>query len=280
MVEWRYKMINRRCINIACGDSYVVNWRNYDYAPHSDAVIKTDLLRRLPEQDLSADVIYSSHFFEHIPRNCVQDFINECFRVCNHNGWLRLVLPDLEELCKSYLLEVESGNHEKAKFIVLEMIDQCVRKSPGGELGEYYKRLQSTTHDTNDMKGYIKLRTGHDLSLVEEEPKFKSKYTALLSPQKIISWIEKQYCRLIVRLLPRAFRHQNVSFASVGEQHAWIYDFYMVEQILKQAGFVNIRRMSANTSNITEFPFFPLDVNKDGQLRKGKESMYIEAMKP
>jgi len=59
-----------------------------------------------------------------------------------------------------------------------------------------------------------------------------------------------------------------------------IYDFHSVEQLLKRVGFVNVERVTSSTSNIVDFPFYPLDVTKEGLPRKGLESMYIEAVKP
>lgn len=91
---------------------------------------------------------------------------------------------------------------------------------------------------------------------------------------------ERFYIRAVLGLLPPAFRKQNVSTATVGERHAWLYDFYSVEKLLRKAGFVEIRRVSPTTSSIPGFPFFPLDVYEDGSPRKGVESMYVEATKP
>jgi hypothetical protein len=59
-----------------------------------------------------------------------------------------------------------------------------------------------------------------------------------------------------------------------------MYDYYSLESLLRQVGFIDVQRMSATTSNIPDFPFQPLDINHDGLPRKGVESMYIEAVKP
>lgn len=102
----------------------------------------------------------------------------------------------------------------------------------------------------------------------------------LRNPTQLRGRLERIYCEMVLALLPSAFRQQNVSLARVGERHAWIYDFQSVERLLKEAGFVDVTRVTATTSAIPDFPFFPLDVMSDGQPRKGLESMYIEAAKP
>lgn len=266
-------------VNIACGDSFIDGWKNFDYQPYSPLVTKANLLDQLPLSDISADVIYSSHFLEHIPRNLVEFFLAECFRVTKPGGRLRLVLPDLEEMCRTYLDCRDKGEHDKADFLVLEMIDQCVRSIPGGELGSFYKNLIPTTLN-EEMVNYVRQRTGHELQSESVVAKGNRWIRNLKSFNRVFSKIERLYCGAILKLLPAAFRQQNVTTAEVGERHTWIYDYHSVEKLLKQSGFVNVSRVTSTTSNIQNFPHYPLDVNHDGNPRKGLESMYIEAVKP
>jgi len=263
-------------VNIACGNSYVDGWVNFDYAPVSPAVIQANLLGRLPLDNAVAGVVYSSHFLEHIPRRRVAGFLAECFRIMKPGGQIRLVLPDLDELCREYLRQRDAGVHEKADFVVLEMLDQCVRTESGGELGAFYGSL--SRRGTSDMMAYVAARTGEALS--------NAPSAAPLSGQRRISvallWrrLERLYCRALTVLLPSAFLEQNVSFAGVGERHAWIYDFHTLSDLLEHAGFVSIRKMNFNQSEIGGFPLCPLDVTPAALPRKGLGSMYVEAMKP
>lgn len=268
-----------RYINIACGDSFVEGWRNFDYEPFSSAVTRANLLKRLPLSDNYAEVVYSSHFFEHIPRSLAAQFLSECFRVTQLGGRIRLVLPDLEEMCRCYLASRECGEHDKADFLVLEMLDQCVRIFPGGELGDFYARLQSSPTHRKEMIEFIRHRTGHEIRLTSAPVSGRWK-RVLENPALLFGKLEKLYCKAVLALLPTAFRRQNVSLASIGERHAWIYDFHTIAQLLEQAGFTEIERVTAMTSSIANFPFYPLDVTKEGLPRKGLESMYIEALKP
>ena len=264
------------CLNIACGDSYLPGWLNFDYVPHSMHVKKVDLLKRLPLPDNCADVVYSSHFFEHIPRPLVSLFVAECFRICKPGGKIRLVMPDFEELCTAYLSYRSANDHVYADFLMLEILDQCVRTRPGGELGDFYNALEQTNPDHSELISFIRQRTGHQInpSLAERKKIHVSDYITGVKRK-----IEQYYIKMVLTLLPKAFRRQNVSLASVGERHAWLYDFHSVKEILIQAGFTSVQKMSAYTSNIPDFPFKPLDLNEDGSIRKGSESMYIEAQK-
>lgn len=267
-----------RCINIACGDSFVEGWQNFDYMPFSPVVRRANLLGRLPLAAGYAEVVYSSHFLEHVPRNLVDQFLAECFRITKSGGRIRLVLPDLEEMCKTYLENRARGEHDKADFLVLEMLDQCVRTLPGGELGAFYSGLQGSPARHKDMIEFVRQRTGHEVRVAA--PTAGGWRHALASPSKLMGKLEQLYCGAMLALLPSAFRRQNVSLAAVGERHAWIYDFYSVDRLLMQAGFANVTRVTATTSMIANFPFFPLDVTREGIPRKGLESMFIEALKP
>ncbi len=58
-----------------------------------------------------------------------------------------------------------------------------------------------------------------------------------------------------------------------------MYDFYTIEQLLKQAGFTDVQRMTSSSSNIPDFSLYPLYLTVNELPRKGIESMYIEAIK-
>lgn len=268
-------------INLACGDIFINGdgWINFDYASCSSAVRKANLLGELPLESNSALLVYSSHFLEHIPYGEVPSFIAECHRLLQPGGILRLVLPDFENLCRAYLENRESGKHREANFILLEIIDQCVRQDSGGELGRFYQDLRNTTNDEDPMINFVKERTGEDIQLSSLVYPRTSLSIETLT-RKIQSRIERIWIRLVLNLLPRSFRNQNVSLASVGELHHWLWDYDQLYSVLNAAGFASIERHSAHTSSFPQFPFVPLDLDADGHPRKGLESMYIEAIKP
>ena len=263
-------------VNLACGQSYIENWVNLDYSPHSNFVKKTNLLRKLPLKDNCAKCVYSSHFLEHIPSNNVKKFLQECYRITAPNGVSRLVLPDFEELCQTYITTRKNGENDKANFLILEIIDQYARLTPEGELGKYYSFLKK--HHDQIMINYVQERTGYLIKNEIIKPKSNLK-KIIENPNKLLSIAKNFYCHLIIQLLPTDFKQQNISFTSIGEKHLGAYDFYIVEQLLKQVGYINIRKMSATTSIMPDFPLYPLDVNEQGLARKGYESMYIEAVK-
>jgi len=157
-----------RNVNLGCGPVYVDSpeWLNFDYAPTSRAVRRANLLGRLPVPDGVADLVYASHFLEHVPRERVSAVLMECWRVLRPGGVVRLVVPDLENMAREYLAKRDSGEHEKADFVVLEMIDQCVRREPGGEPGLFYRQVAGRSDEGGAaMMDYIRVRTGEDLRI-------------------------------------------------------------------------------------------------------------------
>lgn len=264
-------------LNLACGRCFVSGdgWLNFDYGGDGKLVKKTNLLGKIPLGNNTSDIVYSSHFLEHIPYSYVPGFLKECRRLLGHNGILRLVLPDLHNICSAYLASREAGNHDKADFIVLELIDQCVRRTQGGELGRYYNAIREHANLPQSSVELVRERTGEDL-LAPPSVRRRSWRSMLF---RALQLSESARIHLAAALLPTAFREQNVSFCNVGEKHHWIYDEYQLACLLQAAGFQSIQRMTAFTSLYQNFPFHPLDVDSDGMPRKGAESMYIEAVK-
>jgi len=268
-------------LNIACGDAFLADdlWLNLDFAPVSPAVKQANLLGRLPSPDSSLKLVYSSHFLEHIPYADVAKFLAECYRVLAKGGVIRLVVPDLENICREYLKCRDLAEHEKANFCIIELLDQCVRTRVGGRLGEYFHTIKQNPVEFATMIEYVKNRTGED---VLNPPNVMS-----LTPSTIFGKVKRKisqkllfiWINLLTSLLPSAFRQQNVSFASVGEKHAWMWDFYTLSQKLAEAGFRDIKRVGFDTSMVSDFPLVPLDMNPDGTPRKGQSSLYVEAVK-
>lgn len=77
-------------------DQFEANW---------DKVIKCDASKRLPYKDESVNIIYSSHFLEHIPEEKGIQVLRECYRVLIKGGVMRLVVPDLLWYAEHYVTE-------------------------------------------------------------------------------------------------------------------------------------------------------------------------------
>jgi predicted SAM-dependent methyltransferase len=54
------------------------------------------LIKGVPVNSDNADIIYCSHFLEHLTKNDGQYFLEECFRSLKKGGLLRIAVPDLD----------------------------------------------------------------------------------------------------------------------------------------------------------------------------------------
>ena len=267
---------SKKYLNLACGDHFVTSseWENADWAPKSRDVKQSDLLKRLPYSDCTFDLVYSSHFLEHIPLAQVRTFLEECRRVLKTDGVLRLVLPDFENIAREYIRNIDARNHLLSEFNIVEMIDQCVRTESGGELVKWYRKV-----DNLELQDYIHRRTGYINSGRTTGAPSKVSRIKKLTVKKVLNKIHLVMVKTVISLLPTWYKQNHISNTATGELHRWVHDFNSLKKILVEAGFRNVSKLDAFKSLYSEFPNIPLDVDEKGRSRKGLESMYIEAVR-
>ena len=264
-------------LNIACGERYHKDWTNIDFHADSNLVKKVNILGGVPFENNSFDVIYSSHFLEHLSLVQARFVLKEAHRLLKKDGVLRIVVPDLENICKEYLNILNNISNDKTldkkyKWITVELLDQLVRVDSGGEMGRMFDEVSKS--NDKSLAEYILYRTGDDL-LAQKETKIKRKITF----DKVKNKLLYLYLQFIKFLIPRNLRDLIFIRTSVGERHQWMYDRYSLEKILNELGFRNIEIKSFDTSSISGFNDYLLDIKEDETPYKGVSSIYIEATK-
>jgi SAM-dependent methyltransferase len=147
-------------LNVACGTITHRQWNNIDFSPYAALakrpkiarflyragllsevrwnrlmrldpdIVQWDLRKGLPYAAASFDVVYHSHFLEHLSRSHGIELLKECWRVLKPNGLLRIAVPDLNCLIADYCAtEDDPIRHEKA---IEALLDQMVRKEAVG----------------------------------------------------------------------------------------------------------------------------------------------------
>ena len=94
-----------RYINIGGGIWYYPKWENIDYYTNKFYVnYKIDLRIKqgIPLESNSTQIIFSSHFFEHISNDDGKFILKECFRLLKKNGLIRISVPDMDKAFKAY----------------------------------------------------------------------------------------------------------------------------------------------------------------------------------
>jgi predicted SAM-dependent methyltransferase len=252
-----------KMLNLGCGGRFHEAWINLDYAPQDRRVLRHDLREPLPFADESFETIYHSHVLEHLRRDRGRALILECFRVLEPGGILRIAVPDLEKIARLYLqylsgaLEGEAGASERYEWITLELMDQMVRDSSGGQMGEYWKQHPMPA------EAFVLERMGHEVK--QTLARLRS------SPAEARTQSSSQKKPLSPDEIGR--------FREGGEVHKWMYDRYSLAKLLREEGFAEVELCSPTTSRIAHFSEYRLDMDEDGMVRK-PDSLFMEAIKP
>lgn len=101
-------------VHLGCGPDVRTGWVNVDLflgrPPSIDPVkqpdtllIVHDLRNGLPLDEGSCDIVYSSHFFEHLSFADGLKLMKDCHRALRPGGTFRIVLPDLRKCFDAYL---------------------------------------------------------------------------------------------------------------------------------------------------------------------------------
>lgn len=267
-------------INLGCGEKYSDGWINLDFHSTNSKVLSCNFLKGIPFEDNEIDVIYSSHVLEHFTFMDAKKILKDCYSKLKKDGILRIVVPDMENICREYLRvldNIDSENSQKNyEWVIIELIDQLVRTEPGGMMSAFWKKV----NNENDigMSEYIQSRTGFNIStIIKSDTSFSSRLKRITFNRIKLKLIYL-YIKIIKSLLPFSLRSSIVDNTPVGEKHKWMYDSYSLKKILEEVGFKEIKFLSANTSKIDKFNDDYLDINSDGTPHK-KCSLYCEAIK-
>ncbi len=268
-------------LNLGCGLTFHKDWINVDFVSSSKYVLAHNLLKGIPFPDNSFKVVYHSHILEHFKKSDGINFIKECYRVLQKDGLIRIAIPDLEQIAINYLKYLNESvagvreSEEKYNWTMLELFDQMIRTSSGGDMIDYIK----DSSKGNDL--FLLERNGYEVKRIIE--KFRQPENANVKHNYSIRTIAKSIAnrikgKIIKVLLGKDYLvYQTGKFRSQGEIHQWMYDRYSLKKLLEEIGFRDIMVTTAFKSSIPNWDEFNLDGN-DGVIRK-PDSLFIEARK-
>jgi hypothetical protein len=280
-------------LNLGCGRRHHPAWTNVDCVSSGPNVLVRDLKQGVAFDDNSFDVVYHSHVLEHFTRDDGHKFLKECHRVLRPDGVVRIAVPDLERIVRTYVSLLEEVNYDsdewlaKYEWIILEMYDQCVRHRSGGDWIRYLRQqpLQSET--------FVIERCGCEAEAVIRASRSRRAERHSLEPAG-----ETRLVR-VLRLLKRVLRRPTVGrelliktllgaeydalqvgrFRKGGEVHLSMYDRYSLSMLMRSAGFSDIVDRTSTDSYIPDWAAFHLDTEPDGRTYK-PDSLFMEARKP
>lgn len=273
-------------LNVGCGSHFHKDWTNVDFVSTGEGVLAHNLLQGIPFADESFEVVYHSHVLEHFLRKDGINFLRECNRVLKPGGTVRIAIPDLEKITRNYLhfLEVLQTNpgdeYQQACYdwMMLEMYDQTVRNTSGGNMLDYLAQKRMINQD------FVIERCGYEVSSIIE-------YLQNNSPD-VASIKNKSSLKQKIKSLPSLLKRKSIKyllgedgvkaleigrFRIRGEVHCWMYDNFSLGRLLKQTGFHNIKKVTASESDIPGWNNYGLELI-NGEVRK-PDSLFMEARK-
>jgi predicted SAM-dependent methyltransferase len=271
-------MKKKRYLNLGCGKKFHKEWKNLDMVSNSEFVEQANLLQGIPYPNNFFDVVYHSQVLEHFSKQEAPSFLNECFRVLKPGGICRIVVPDLENIARTYLdilaenlrdpNKVAEANYD---WILLEMYDQTARNSSGGMMSEFIGQPELIN------KNFVFNRMGRIAKLIRGNYKEGLRRHVLSQNffQRFIKYIK--FIKSKFKSFFESKEKQIGKFRLSGEVHMWMYDKFSLSRLLKQAGFKDIEVKSPFESQIPEWDKYELDV-KDG-TPFDPTSLFIEAKK-
>lgn len=143
----RLRTLTTRKLHLGCGAHAMDGWTNIDggdgvhFEPPADArVIKLDVfdaLAALPDD--SVEFVHSEQFLEHFTRQDGFRLFRECSRVLRPGGVMRTQVPDLHQVVKLYLDEVDFAPWATVQY-PHRMRNMAAGSDPYGKLipGEQY----------------------------------------------------------------------------------------------------------------------------------------------
>lgn len=277
-------MTSPKNLNVGCGKKFHKSWINIDMAPTEREVIPMDLTRKWKIENNEMDVVYNSHVLEHIPKPHVNAFIAECHRVLKPGGIIRIAVPDLEAIARNYIRLLDKNieqedpvSREQYDWTMIELYDQVVRNKSQGEMVSFLRQDNLVSKDFLISRSNVA-----DQVLNNELP--TSSFSDKINKFKKLRFSVKLYVLkntirdfIFTKLMPGKKYYKVGLFRQGGEVHQWMYDQYSLSRLLKEAGFKNIRKVSAFESNIKDWATFELD-SSDGKQYK-PDSLYMEAEK-
>lgn len=267
---------NIKYLNLGCGYRFNSQWTNVDFVSTGKDVIAYDLSQKIPFEDNTFDLVYHSHVLEHFSKASAQSFIRECYRVLKPSGILRVVVPDLEQIARLYLTALDQADSSEEwasnyQWIALELLDQLVRDSPGGDMAAYLAQ------DKIPNKEFIQQRFGFEAAKFWHSQEPSDRQSKYLSKQiKELGFNFKQLLPLSLKKLYKAL--QIGYYRQNGEVHQWMYDRYSLSVLLKNCGLENIIQRTATESYIDNWTSYNLDTESDGSIYK-PDSLFMEGIK-
>lgn len=270
-------------LNIGCGNKFNKAWVNIDMTSRSPDVIEWNLLNGIPFPNNHFEAVYHSQVLEHFQKNDAPKFLKECYRVLKPGGTIRIVVPNLENITREYLRLLEENLQNPSEeseanydWIMLELFDQTVRNSSGGEMAAFFEKGEIINKD------YIIKRIGHvGRTLLSQKKRKKNDTHVVITKFDLLKSLMRRAKNgikyIVSNRVKNSYAYKIGSFRLGGEIHQWMYDRYSLSKLLTSCDFKSIEQCNPEKSRIKDWNNFELDIRGDQVF--DPNSLIMEATK-
>ncbi|MGB5525846.1 MAG: methyltransferase domain-containing protein [Gemmatimonadota bacterium] len=267
------------------GELFLNEWTNVRFVgvpkPPVDNVYHVDLSREPLEFPTDTfDAVNAYHIFEHLTPEEGARLAAEVSRVLKPGGVFRVSVPDLEDICRSYLyhlgVAVEDRslqNIRRYRWTVMEIFEQMVREKTGGRMLE---ALKSGDYDREYLEGKYSDVYRPLLAAGAAKPPATG---GSASRSRSSRFTPKAVYRRLTRRLRRRATGDMTDPAVTRERVRWMYDRLSLRFLLEEAGFVEIQQTDFKHSGIPNWDRYDLDCSSLAE-RPIDPSVYVEGRKP
>ena len=88
-------LLNKVIYKVA-GSSAYYSFNDFNEVIKNKKLYWRDLTDKIPLTDNSIDIVFSSHFLEHLTKTKGEQFLNDIYRIMKPGGLVRILVPDLD----------------------------------------------------------------------------------------------------------------------------------------------------------------------------------------
>jgi len=111
--------------------------------------ISCNIIKGLPFENNSVEIIYTSHTLEHIYVQYLPFVLNEFYRVLQKGGYIRIVVPDMRKIAEAYIKgDVDFFRRESDTMRVFE-------RETGMPVSGLFVQLMMNTKIDEDYNGHV-----------------------------------------------------------------------------------------------------------------------------
>lgn len=264
---------------------FLTEWTNVRFVavpkPRVGNVHHVDLSRDpLAFPDGTFDGANAYHVFEHLTPEEGARFAAEVFRVLKPDSVFRVSVPDLEGICREYLHHLDLASRDPSvqnvrryRWSVMEIFEQMVRERSGGRMLE---TLRAGDYDREHMERKYGDVFRPLLDPEPAKPADRARSTSRRRPSRFAP-------AAVYRGLKRRYRNwmsgDRTDPGVTKERVRWMYDRLSLRFLLEEAGFVEIRQVDFEHSDIPSWERYDLD-RSNVVDRPIDPSVYVEGRKP